>query len=58
MADWYAVVALFRHPLGLPIPRSAIIPKNKDRIGESLANFVQENFLTPKNIDGKLKEPT
>jgi uncharacterized membrane-anchored protein YjiN (DUF445 family) len=56
MADWYAVVALFRHPLGLPIPRSAIIPKNKDRIGESLANFVQENFLTPENIVGKLKE--
>lgn len=56
MADWYAVVALFRRPLGLPIPRSAIIPKNKDRIGESLANFVQENFLTPKNIVRKLKE--
>jgi len=56
MADWYAVVALFRHPLGLPILRSAIIPKNKDRIGESLGNFVQENFLTPENIVGKLKE--
>jgi uncharacterized membrane-anchored protein YjiN (DUF445 family) len=50
MADWYAVVALFRHPLGLPIPHTAIIPKNKDRIGESLANFVEHNFLTPENV--------
>jgi len=56
MADWYAVVALFRHPLGLPILHSAMIPRNKDRIGESLANFVQENFFTPENIVWKLKE--
>ena len=45
MADWFAVTALFRHPLGLPIPHTAIIPRNKDRIGESLANFLKENFL-------------
>ena len=45
MADWFAVTALFRHPLGLPIPHTAIIPRNKDRIGESLANFLRENFL-------------
>ena len=56
MADWYAVVALFRHPLGLPIPHSAVIPKNKDRIGESLGDFVRYNFLTPENIVGKLRE--
>ena len=39
IADWFAVVALFRHPLGLKIPHTAIIPSNKDRIGENLANF-------------------
>jgi len=47
LADWYAVTALFRHPLGLPIPHTAIIPRNKDRIGEALARFLQENFLIP-----------
>jgi uncharacterized membrane-anchored protein YjiN (DUF445 family) len=45
LADWFAVTALFRHPLGLPIPHTAIIPRNKDRIGETLARFLQENFL-------------
>jgi len=55
MADWYAVVALFRRPLGLPIPHSAIIPKNKDRIGASLGRFVEQNFLTPDNILRKLE---
>jgi uncharacterized membrane-anchored protein YjiN (DUF445 family) len=38
LADWFAVTALFRHPLGLPIPHTAIIPRNKDRIGEALAS--------------------
>ncbi len=45
LADWFAVTALFRHPLGLPIPHTAIIPRNKDRIGEALATFLRENFL-------------
>src|ERR1051326_6330994 len=45
LADWFAVTALFRHPLGLPIPHTAFIPRNKDRIGETLARFLQENFL-------------
>ena len=45
MADWFAVTALFRHPLGLPIPHTAIIPRNKERIGEALAHFLKENFL-------------
>jgi uncharacterized membrane-anchored protein YjiN (DUF445 family) len=45
LADWFAVTALFRYPLGLPIPHTAIIPRNKDRIGEALANFLRENFL-------------
>lgn len=50
VADWFAVVALFRHPLGLPMSHTAIIPNNKDRIGESLGRFVEENFLTPENV--------
>jgi uncharacterized membrane-anchored protein YjiN (DUF445 family) len=45
LADWFAVTALFRHPLGLPIPHTAIIPRNKDRIGEALASFLKQNFL-------------
>ena len=47
LADWFAVTALFRHPLRLPIPHTAIIPKNKDRIGDALAAFLRSNFLTP-----------
>jgi uncharacterized membrane-anchored protein YjiN (DUF445 family) len=56
IADWYAVVALFRHPLGIPVPHTAIIPKKKDSIGESLGAFVEQNFLTPDNILRKLGE--
>ncbi len=47
LADWFAVTALFRHPLRLPIPHTAIIPRNKDRIGDALAAFLRSNFLTP-----------
>jgi uncharacterized membrane-anchored protein YjiN (DUF445 family) len=47
LADWFAVTALFRHPLGLPIPHTAIIPDNKDRIADTMAQFLRENFLTP-----------
>jgi uncharacterized membrane-anchored protein YjiN (DUF445 family) len=50
LADWFAVTALYRHPLGLPIPHTAIIPRNKDRIGEALANFLRENFLIPSVV--------
>jgi uncharacterized membrane-anchored protein YjiN (DUF445 family) len=46
LADWFAVTALFRRPLGLPIPHTAIIPENKDRIGASVANFLEYNFMT------------
>jgi uncharacterized membrane-anchored protein YjiN (DUF445 family) len=56
IADWFAVVALFRRPLGLPIPHTAIIPRNKDRIGRSLGQFVERNFLTPENIVKKLAQ--
>jgi uncharacterized membrane-anchored protein YjiN (DUF445 family) len=54
LADWFAVTALFRHPLGLPIPHTAIIPRKKDQIGASLGAFVQENFLTRAVIEDKL----
>jgi len=47
LADWFAVTALFRHPLGIPIPHTAIIPMNKDRIADTMAQFLRENFLTP-----------
>ncbi|HEU4641845.1 MAG TPA: DUF445 family protein, partial [Gemmatimonadaceae bacterium] len=45
LADWFAVTALFKHPLGLPIPHTAIVASRKDRIGRTLGNFVQNNFL-------------
>ena len=48
LADWFAVVALFRHPLGLRIPHTAIIPQSKNRIATNLADFVREKFLNPK----------
>ena len=57
LADWYAVVALFRRPLGLPIPHTGIIPANKDRIGASLGQFVEHNFLTPENVVRQLDPP-
>ncbi len=54
LADWFAVTALFRHPMGIPIPHTAIISKNKDRIGAALGNFVYKHFLTPELIKTKL----
>lgn len=54
IADWYAVVALFRRPLGLPIPHTAIIGRNQQRIAESLGSFVEENFLTPEVVIDRL----
>lgn len=55
LADWFAVVALFRHPLGLPIPHTAIIPGNKERIGDNLALFVRDHFLDPDTLLEKLR---
>jgi uncharacterized membrane-anchored protein YjiN (DUF445 family) len=55
LADWFAVTALFRHPMNVPIPHTAIIRKNKDRIGASLGNFVENNFLTAEVIAEKLQ---
>jgi uncharacterized membrane-anchored protein YjiN (DUF445 family) len=54
IADWYAVVALFRHPLGLPLPHTAIIPRNKDRIADSMGAFIETYFLTPQNVVERL----
>ncbi len=56
LADWYAVVALFRRPLGLPIPHTAIIPENQERIADSLAGFIEVNFLASEPVAQKLHE--
>ncbi|MBX9797411.1 MAG: DUF445 domain-containing protein [Sphingomonas sp.] len=55
LADWFAVTALFRHPLGLPIPHTAIVPRNKDRIGEALAAFLRDNFLVPRVVARRMQ---
>lgn len=55
LADWFAVTALFRRPLGLPIPHTAVIPTNKDRIGEGLGRFVERHFLEPEVVGRKLR---
>ena len=56
LADWFAVTALFRHPLGVPIPHTAIIPRNKDRIGDTLAIFLRDNFLTPSVVARRMSQ--
>src|SRR4051794_37559356 len=56
IADWYAVVALFRRPLGLPIPHTAIIPANQDRLADNLGRFIEVNFLAPGPVRAKLEE--
>lgn len=56
LADWYAVVALFRRPLGLPIPHTAIIPENQTRIADNLGRFIEVNFLAPGPVEAKLGE--
>ncbi|GAA4853295.1 DUF445 domain-containing protein [Saccharopolyspora rosea] len=55
LADWFAVTALFRHPLGLPIPHTAIIPTRKDLLGRSLGDFVGTNFLSEEVVRDKLR---
>jgi uncharacterized membrane-anchored protein YjiN (DUF445 family) len=56
LADWYAVVALFKRPLGLPIPHTAIIQSNQQRIAEKLGEFIEKNFLESGPVDAKLRE--
>ncbi|SFP68253.1 DUF445 domain-containing protein [Sphingomonas rubra] len=55
LADWFAVTALFRRPLGLPIPHTAIVPNNKDRIGDQLAQFLRDNFLIPRVVARRMR---
>ena len=55
LADWFAVTALFRHPLGIPIPHTAIIPAKKDQVGRTLGGFVQKNFLARDVIAARLR---
>ncbi|WP_293010337.1 DUF445 domain-containing protein [Mycobacterium sp.] len=56
LADWFAVTALFKHPLGIPIPHTAIIKRKKDQLGEGLGNFVRENFLSPEVVSTKIRD--
>ena len=56
LADWFAVVALFRHPLGIPIPHTAIIPNKKNTIADSLAEFIRDKFLATESLINKMRE--
>ncbi|MDJ0613191.1 MAG: DUF445 family protein [Rhizobiaceae bacterium] len=56
IADWYAVVALFKHPMNLPFPHTAIIPNNQHRIGDNIGRFIENNFLASDPIREKLEE--
>jgi uncharacterized membrane-anchored protein YjiN (DUF445 family) len=56
LADWFAVTALFKHPLGIPIPHTAIIKRKKDQLGEGLGAFVRENFLSPAVVEAKIRD--
>lgn len=56
IADWFAVTALFRHPLGIPIPHTAIVRRKKDQVGEALSGFVSENFLNAELITQKVRQ--
>jgi uncharacterized membrane-anchored protein YjiN (DUF445 family) len=56
LADWFAVTALFKHPLGIPIPHTAIIKRKKDQLGEGLGTFVRENFMSPEVVETKLRD--
>jgi uncharacterized membrane-anchored protein YjiN (DUF445 family) len=56
LADWFAVTALFKHPLGVPIPHTAIIKRKKDQLGEGLGAFIRENFLSAENVETKLRD--
>lgn len=55
LADWFAVVALFRHPLGLPIPHTAILPRNKARLADNLAIFIRDKFLDTASLVARLR---
>jgi uncharacterized membrane-anchored protein YjiN (DUF445 family) len=56
LADWFAVTALFKHPLGIPIPHTAIIKRKKDQLGEGLGTFVRENFMSEQVVETKIRD--
>src|SRR5262249_4707738 len=56
IADWFAVAAGFRHPLGVPVPPPAVLIERKDKFGQTLGAFVQENFLSPDTMSARLRE--
>jgi uncharacterized membrane-anchored protein YjiN (DUF445 family) len=56
LADWFAVTALFKHPLGIPIPHTAIIKRKKDQLGEGLGTFIRQNFMSPEIVETKLRD--
>ena len=56
LADWFAVTAIFRHPLGIPIPHTAVVASRKDQFGVTLGQFIQENFLSPEVVGPRLEE--
>lgn len=56
LADWFAVTAIFRHPLGIPIPHTAVIPKNQDRIADAVGRFIADNFLKPELVAERVKD--
>ncbi len=56
LADWFAVTAIFRHPLGIPIPHTAVIPKNQDRIADAVGRFIADNFLKPSLVAERVKD--
>src|SRR6478736_1978853 len=58
IADWFAVTALFKHPLGVPVPHTALIPKRKDELGKGLEEFVGENFLHEEIIRERVASAT
>ncbi|MDA4845147.1 DUF445 domain-containing protein [Hoeflea poritis] len=55
LADWFAVVALFRHPLGMPIPHTALLPRNQNRVADNVGRFIKENFLRPELVAEKIR---
>ena len=56
LADWFAVTAIFRRPLGLPIPHTAVIPNNQDRIADAVGRFIADNFLKPELVAARVQE--
>src|SRR5882724_6255569 len=56
LADWFAVTAIFRRPLGLPIPHTAVIPRNQPRIADAVGRFIADNFLAPDLVAERVKD--